>query len=588
VIYLLAGLSAILVAGGPPVTAWIGGRDKLVGRLEASATLYAAEVADMARSTRAFRDLTGLHVTPKTTANGEIQRRVVFNAAGRVVASSDLQDKLDWPVLARRAPVMLDGRRIGEAEVAQSLRGVLKITLLYGIGSASLGALVFLLLSIAPLRLLGRAVSRAQFLATHDLLTGLPNRVLFSDRLQQALLCSRRERKPVALMCLDLDRFKEVNDTLGHEAGDLLLQSFTARLSATMRESDTLARLGGDEFAIILPRGAQPEASEALARRVVEALKAPFDVNGRAVTIGVSIGIALNDPAEPADIAALMHHADLALDQEKGSGRGGYCFFAPAMNSKLKERHALEADLRAAVTQGGFHLVYQPQVDLRRGVITGAEALLRWRRPDGSQVMPNEFIPLAEETGLIVPIGAWVLQEACRCAMTWPEQMTVAVNVSPVQFRVAGLYETVVGALTRSGLHAARLELEITEGILLSDTDETLAMLNRLRELGVKLALDDFGTGYSSLGYLRRFPFDKLKIDKTFVQNLGEDASVDAIVHAVIGVGEALGLQTIAEGVETNRQAEILAQRGCGKGQGYLYGKPILPEELQRLFAKAG
>lgn len=582
VVSVLAGLAALLLAVAPPVTAYFSGRDRLLGRLEASATLHAAEIAELARATPGFWALEDMHVA--AASSGAAERRRVFNAAGRPVLTAEPDAGLAWPVLSHREPVMIDGRVMGEAEAARSLRPVLSATLVTLAISTAVAGFVFVILSVAPLRLLNQAMARASFLATHDLLTGLPNRALFGDRLRQALSLTRRDRVPMAVLCLDLDRFKEVNDTLGHAAGDALLKQVAARVMDKLRDSDTLARLGGDEFAIILPRGRQPETAEGLARRVIEALSEPVDLNGTSVTIGVSIGIAVVDQTSTIDPASLMHDADLALYQAKDGGRGNYRFFAPEMNRRLRERRALEADLRVALAQGGFYLAYQPQVELQTGAITGAEALLRWRCAQRGEVGPGEFIPLAEDTGLIVPIGAWVLQEACAQAANWPEETTVAVNVSPVQFRQAGLYESIAGALQKTGLAPHRLEIEITEGVLMSDTEDTLATLARLRALGVKIAMDDFGTGYSSLGYLRQFAFDKVKIDRSFVSHLGNDSSVEAIVQAVIGMGDALGVRTIAEGVETQEQARILHGRGCQSGQGYLYGKPMAPDALQALF----
>ncbi|MBI0538389.1 EAL domain-containing protein [Roseomonas sp. KE2513] len=438
-----------------------------------------------------------------------------------------------------------------------------------------------------PLRLLNQALERASYLAAHDLLTGLPNRGLFTDRLRQALALARRDAEPLAVLCLDLDRFKEVNDTLGHAAGDRLLQEVAKRLSAVVRESDTLARLGGDEFAIIQPKARQPEAADALARRLIAALEAPVDLGGDWASVGVSIGIAMVDQSGSADLTQLMRDADLALYQAKEGGRGGYRFFSPEMNRKLLERRALEADLRVALARGDFRLAYQPQVNLESGAVMGAEALLRWERPGVGNMPPDRFISVAEETGLIGPIGTWALQEACREAMTWPDHLTIAVNVSPVQFRQAGLFEAVVSALESSGLAPERLEVEITEGVLLNDTDETLATLRRLRSLGVKIAMDDFGTGYSSLGYLQKFPFDKVKIDRSFVRHLGDDRSAEAIVRAVVGMSHALGVHTIAEGVETAIQADMLRQKGCEEVQGYMYGKPMPAEAFTEMLVRS-
>ncbi|MFT8246700.1 putative bifunctional diguanylate cyclase/phosphodiesterase [Roseomonas sp. BN140053] len=579
----LAGLAALLIAVALPVTYFSAARYRMLGALEASATLHAAEIAELVRRNPAFWEFDRLQITVSRGRDPE-ERRRVFSSDGRLVMEAAAEEELFWPVLSHEAPVVVDGEEMGVAEAARSLRGPLATTGLVALASTALAGLIFAVLRVLPLRLLNQALARASFLAAHDLLTGLPNRALFADRLGQVLAMARREAEPMAVLCLDLDRFKEVNDTLGHAAGDRLLKVVSARLSATLRDSDTLARLGGDEFAIIQPRARQPEAADALARRLIAALEEPVDLDGHQASVGVSIGIAMADRYGQADPMQLMRDADLALYKAKESGRGGYRFFAPEMNRKLQERRALEADLRVALAQGGFRLFYQPQINLDTGAVTGAEALLRWERPGVGNVPPDRFITVAEETGLIGPIGTWALHQACREAATWPAHLTVAVNVSPVQFRQAGLYEAVVAALKSSGLDPGRLELEITEGVLLNDTDDTLATLRRLRDVGVRIAMDDFGTGYSSLGYLQKFPFDKVKIDRSFIRHLGSDRSAEAIVRAVVGMSHALGVHTIAEGVETHAQADMLQVEGCQDVQGYLFGKPMPAESFAALF----
>ena len=572
---VLTGLAALLIAVAPPITYLSAACSHLLGALEASATLHAAEVAELARLNQAFWELEGVSVSAPSEGRASAERRRVLNAQGQLVIESVPNEELAWPVLPHREPSRNLYEKLGEAEASRSMRRGLVRTLLVALVSACLGGVIFAVLRVLPLRLLNQALERASYLAAHDLLTGLPNRRLFTDRLRQAMALARRDRQPLAVLCLDLDRFKEVNDTLGHAAGDLLLQEVTAHLTAVLRESDTLARLGGDEFAIIQRDTNQPEAADALARRLVAALEKPVDLGNDRASVGVSIGIALIDQNGSGDLHQLLRDADLALYQAKENGRGGYCFYAPEMNRKLQERRAMEADLRNALEQGDFYLAYQPQVCLDTGAITGAEALLRWERPGVGNMPPDQFIGVAEETGLIGPIGSWALQEACREAATWPSELTVAVNVSPVQFRQHGLFDAVVAALESSALPPGRLEVEITEGVLLSDTAETLTTLRRLRGLGVKIAMDDFGTGYSSLGYLQKFPFDKVKIDRSFIRQLGDEPSAGAIVQAVVGMSHALGVHTIAEGVETSVQAEMLRQKGCREVQGYMFGKPM-------------
>ncbi|WP_162530884.1 putative bifunctional diguanylate cyclase/phosphodiesterase [Rhodovastum atsumiense] len=581
---ILAALAATAFALAPPVSSYFANLSRLQGALETSARLHAAEVTILARQTPSFWEFDGLRVSAATPEGQSLtppERRRVFDPSGRLVLESVPPEDLAWPVLSQRAPVMDGESRLGEAEASRSFRAPLITTALIGLGSALAGALLFIVLRVIPLRLLHQALERASYLSAHDVLTGLPNRSLFSDRLEQALAMARREGGHIAVLCLDLDRFKEVNDTLGHAAGDQLLRTVAARLRACLRESDTLARLGGDEFAVIQPRPVRSEDAQTVASRLVKALEEPIILNGQQASVGVSIGIAFGNG--DSDAGQMLKDADVALYQAKDAGRGGFCFFAPEMNARLFERRAMELDLRAALGNGSLFLNYQPQVDVRTGQVIGAEALLRWNRPEHGLVPPDRFIGLAEEIGLIGQIGAWVLQEACRVAATWPDPIGIAVNVSPVQFRLPGFHETVRTALEASGLAPSRLEVEITEGVLLKDTDDTLAELSRIRELGVHIAMDDFGTGYSSLGYLQKFRFDKIKIDRSFVKRLDEDPNAIAIVRAVVGLSEALGVTTNAEGVETVAQADLLRSEGCAEVQGYLYGRPMSPEAFTQL-----
>jgi diguanylate cyclase (GGDEF)-like protein len=449
-------------------------------------------------------------------------------------------------------------------------------------GEGAVVGSVLILTDIAERR---EAEARIRHMAHHDALTDLPNRVFFRDRLAQALARARREGEAVAVLCLDLDRFKEVNDTLGHAAGDQLLEAVADRLRADVREADTIARLGGDEFAVVQTALTQPGGADALSRRIVEALSRPFDLGGNVLaSVGASVGVALY-PADGEDPDRLLRRADLALYRAKADGRGTHRFFEEQMDAQLRARAALERDLRGALAEERFELNYQPQVDLATGRLAGAEALLRWRHPERGMVPPAEFIPLAEETGLIVPIGEWVLATACREACGWPAPLRVAVNLSPVQFRQPGLAELVVRTLRCTGLDPTRLELEITEGVLLRDTDATVGALEALRALGVRIAMDDFGTGYSSLSYLRRFPFDKIKIDRSFVADLGRSGDAAEIVRAVIHLGRGLGMRANAEGVETAEQATLLRVAGCGEGQGYYFGRPVPAHEFAALVA---
>jgi len=429
-----------------------------------------------------------------------------------------------------------------------------------------------------------RGKEEIHHLAHHDSLTGLPNRALFAIELDRTLTRARRGEKG-ALLYLDLDHFKRVNDTLGHSMGDKLLCQAADRLRTCVRETDLIARLGGDEFAILQTPLAQPSDAAALARRVVEVLQPPFLVGGSEVTVGVSIGIA-TAPDDASDHDQLVKSADLALYAAKGSGRGSYHFYKEELNSRMKARHQLEADLRNALAEHQFELYYQPIVDLHSGHVKCCEALLRWHHPTRGIVSPAEFIPVAEECGLIGPLGHWALNQACVAAAGWPKDISVAVNLSAVQVKSETLALQVTTALATSGLAPNRLELEVTESVLLQNTVETLATLHQVRGLGVRIAIDDFGTGYSSLSYLRTFPFDKLKIDKSFIDHVSNKEDCAAIVQAVTSMAHRLSMTTVAEGVESEDQRLKVSELGCKEMQGYLFSRPKPVEELKQLFMR--
>ena len=419
-----------------------------------------------------------------------------------------------------------------------------------------------------------QAEAKIMHMARHDALTNLPNRVLLKDKMEEAL--SRGDE--LAVMFLDLDRFKSVNDSLGHPVGDALLCAVTERLQRVVPGADTVARLGGDEFAIVQRKTSPNDVSE-LAARIIDTLIEPFDVLGHQVIIGTSIGIAMA-PADGREPDQLLRNADMALYRAKADGRGSYHFFQPEMDAQMQERRKLELDLRKALLADQFELHYQPLVDIASGEVSGFEALLRWNHPELGLVMPDDFIPVAEEIGLIVPLGDWVLKQACREAATWPAKLTVAVNLSAVQFRNPTLSLSVVSALGQSGLAAARLELEITETVLLQDDRSVRDSLHQFRNLGVAICMDDFGTGYSSLSYLRSFPFDKIKIDRSFICELGKENDSVAIIRAIMALGSSLGMITTAEGVETQEQLEILRAEGCMQAQGYLFSRPQPAHEV--------
>jgi diguanylate cyclase (GGDEF)-like protein len=426
-----------------------------------------------------------------------------------------------------------------------------------------------------------RAQEHLMYLASHDGLTGLGNRLAFHQRLKSVLGSWSREFD-VAVLCLDLDEFKLVNDTLGHPAGDALLVHIAARLRSCVRDGDLVCRMGGDEFAIIQSLSTSRREVENLANRILNTLRAPYQLEEGAVTIGLSIGIALA-PRDATDPNELLKLADIALYNAKTGGRGTFRFSEPEMEEHLKARQALKADLSAAVANGELELVYQPIMDLSTDRVGALEALLRWRHPERGLVAPTDFIPFAEENGLIVPIGEWVLKQACLEAAKWPDHLTVAVNVSASEFRGNDLPARVSAALVNAGLPSRRLELEITETALLQDSDANVASLHRLRELGVKIALDDFGTGYSSLGYLRRFPFSRIKIDRSFVGNVEEEAESQQIIRAIISLGQALGMEITAEGVETRQQLDRIRAKGCNDAQGYFFSHAVAAEAVPSL-----
>jgi diguanylate cyclase (GGDEF)-like protein len=426
-----------------------------------------------------------------------------------------------------------------------------------------------------------RAEERITHLAHYDALTDLPNRTLFHERLKHELPHVTPDRQ-LAVLYIDIDEFKSVNDSLGHMIGDELLKSVAISLSRCIEETDFVARLGGDEFAIVQTGVKNTTDVNALVSRIFDAIRTPFECHGHQVTTDASIGIALA-PQDGSDLDQILKNADLAMYAAKAAGRRTHRFFAADMDAQVRARRILETDLRQAIQDGGLEVYYQPCLGLQNNEITGCEALLRWRHPQRGMISPAEFVPIAEETGLINPLGEWVLTTACAEAATWPEQIKLAVNVSPVQFKSGTLALKVIAALAASGLAASRLELEITEAVLIRDDDAALAVLHQLRAIGVRIALDDFGTGYSSLSYLQRFPFDKIKIDRCFVADIGEPEGSSCIVQAVVNIAAERHMTTTAEGVETEQQRDLLRALGCSEMQGYLFSAPKPAAEIRPL-----
>ena len=414
-----------------------------------------------------------------------------------------------------------------------------------------------------------RAQRAIEHLASHDPLTDLANRANFVRTLDTAIAA----KKPFALLALDLDRFKAVNDIFGHPAGDDILRRVADILRASVRADDVVARVGGDEFVIVQTAVSAPDDARKLARRILESLAAEMDVARDPMAVGMSIGVSFY-PQDGEDAETLQRNADTALYRAKHNGRGTAAFFDHEMDEHARERRAIETDLRHAIARGQLHLVYQPLVAIACGSVVGYEALLRWEHPERGEIPPDQFIAIAEEIGAIVAIGEWVLREACQAAASWPSHISIAVNVSTIQFQVPNLSAVVRDALDQSGLDAQRLELEITETAFVRNRQAALAALHAIRALGVRVAMDDFGTGYSSLSNLRAFPFDKIKIDKSFVASISDDEAARSIVRAIIGLGRSFNVPIVAEGVETEEQRQMLLDEGCPQAQGYYFGRP--------------
>jgi len=431
-----------------------------------------------------------------------------------------------------------------------------------------------------------RRATEAQvvYMARHDGLTGLPNRLVFHERLELALVEAGRGTRS-AVLCLDLDHFKAVNDTLGHPVGDGLLHSVSTRLLACVREGDTVARFGGDEFAIIQAGVTRPEDATLLAERIISAIEVPFLIDGHQIVIGVSIGL-VHVPDDGSSAAMLLKNADIALYRAKSDGRGAFCFFKPAMDAFLQARRKLELELRKALQEQEFELFYQPVVNLNLDEVSGFEALLRWRHPNRGILSPEDFMSVAEETALIIPLGEWVIRQACADAATWPTELVVSINLSPGQFKSKNLVPAIAHSIRASGLPANRLELEITEAVLLQDNPSTLGILHELRALGARIAIDDFGTGDSFFSFLRNFPVDKIKIDQSFIRDLRTRGEAIHIVRAIQGLSAGLGMMTSAEGVETEEQVTTLRAEGCAEAQGYLFSPPTSASEVVSVVAR--
>ncbi len=519
------------------------------------------------------------------------QARTLLQGGRSIVELQHGRGRADRPAVYAEAyvPVRIDGRTVGVVEVyVDQVDRAERAREAYAQVALAMAAVVLALGGLGLAHWFSRhrqqrsAEARMRYLARHDGLSGLHNRASFNEALAQAVEAGSRGEPGFAVLCLDLDRFKEVNDTLGHAAGDEVLRQAAERLRLAVRQDDLVARLGGDEFAVLQRNAAQAVATATLGERIVAQLAAPYEWNGQTVRCGASVGATLSSqPVQPPDL--LLHQADLALYRAKTSGRGCFSFYDAALDAEVRSRHQLVRDLREAADRGTLALHYQPLYARDGRTLLGYEALMRWAHPQRGNVPPSEFIPLAEETGLIVPLGAWALHRACADAMHWPDEVSVAVNLSAAQFETGDLPGTVASALAASGLAPSRLELEITESLLMRQPEHALATLRELAGMGVRIAMDDFGTGYSSLAYLWRFPFDKVKIDRAFTHGLGQDPKVNLIVRSIVTLAHALKIRVNAEGVETAEQMAALQQHGCDELQGFMLGRPVPGSALPQL-----
>jgi diguanylate cyclase (GGDEF)-like protein len=577
----IALIAALFVAIGAPLGYFYLMMVSHEGRLRADANMRSYLISQVVSSDPELWKFEGHAIDgiiSRKFHEQEVDSLAVRDTSGAVMYEHG-PAKQPWPVLTTVRPIYDSGHVVGQIELRHSIRQLFPITALVALISSIVGLGVFFAVRMYPMRALEQAWQRA----THDPLTGLPNRLLLADRIEQAAALCARSDTTFAVHCLDLDHFKDVNDTLGHRAGDLLLTQAGQRMSQCLRKGDTLARTGGDEFVVLQPDIKTPEDASASAEKLIHAISRPFDLDGHQAMLTTSVGIALYEK-KGQSTTELLQNADNALYRAKSLQRGTVNFFDKGLNERLEARKAAERELRVALASGQFELLYQPQISLPSGAITGVEVLIRWQHPGRGTVDPEEFVSLAEETGLIVPIGEWVLRTACAQAARWND-LTLAVNVSPVQFRKGHIAATVRDALEESGLPPERLELEITEGILIADTEATLNTLNDIRKLGVRIVMDDFGTGYSSLGYLRKFPFDKLKLDKSFVRDLGQNADADAIAHTIIDLARTLNITSNAEGVESQTQLDWLVQQGCGEAQGYWFARPLPSSDVDQFIA---
>jgi len=511
----------------------------------------------------------------------------LYDSAGKLILQvPEAEPTFFWPTLRLSTEILDYGKIVGRLEVEHSIADIYKLTAITAAFSIFLGLSLLWILMALPLRLVRSAWERVSHQASHDAVTQLPNRLLFLDRLNQALRRVPRQKSSLAVISIDLDHFKEVNDTLGHTAGDQLLNIVAERIANCIRKQDTVARFGGDEFAVLLTDLASSEEAAAIAERIICDISRPCNLSGTDAVVGASAGIALAHADAQTDADTLIKNADIALYQSKNTGRGVYNFFKSEMDDALRMRKSLEYRMRHALNALAFELRYQPEINTKSGRVEAVEAQISWRDAELGDVSPEVFLPIAERTGLIAPITEWVLMRACKDAMEWDE-VKVGVNLSPTLFQQPGLADTVARALEMSGLPAHRLELEVSEEILFRNNTRTLSVLEELNAIGVPIALDGFGSGYSSFSYLKRFPFRKLKIDHTFIEDLDRNEKASDIIKALVGMSVALNMDIIAQGVEHTGQALALEDAGCTEFQGSLFGKPVTREDMSLVLAKS-
>ncbi len=591
IIRLIKGFAVaavLFIALGPPMFTYYLGYERVKGAAEVDISIrmrLATQLISANPDHWQYEDIRLVDLLGQNEVSNDTNLYQIHDATGKLIAQSPAKPlHSGWPTLVRSQQLHDYGQQVGLITLKYSLRNVIVNTITAAIFAFLVSVVFYIALRQLPLTVLNRTWKQMAYLASHDALTELPNRASLQTQANDIFPLAHPGAQ-AAVFCLDLDRFKAINDTLGHSIGDALLKAVAGRLRDCVRTDGIVARLGGDEFAVIFVSDNLPDGATILAERICEAMSMPFEFDGHQILSGVSIGISLA-PNDGEFVDLLLKNADTALYRAKNDGRGVYRFYEPKMDAQMQARRALEFDLKKAIEQEEFELHYQPLVNLESNNITGVEALLRWNHPEHGLVSPIDFISVAEESGLIVPLGEWVIRTACQQVADWPSNIKVAVNISSVQFSNDNLLPTIFSALASSGISPGQLELEITESVMLEDESSTLVKLRDLKNMGVRIAVDDFGTGYSSLSYLRKFPFDKIKLDGSFVDSLTEKNGDCPIVSAVANIASSFGFSTTAEHVETDVQRELVKKAGYTEMQGYLFSPPRPADEITQIFFK--